>query len=400
MGICGSKTAIGPSEDAGPRPLSLQDFLIWSELGRGGFGVVVGGVLGGTNDLNATYNLLVRALQMDSTSPKNTSFHSLWDSQNNMSTQLNTSYGDFIVRETVVSDAAAADGTGGDGIDRRISMNAEAEVVTTEGTAVPQGPPKFGFIQPKFNATTTKPRLVAIKVIARSVLERHGEKSVKMIDQERTLLASLFSPHIVNLHHTFTTPAAICMVGDYCRGGDLYGLMKKFEGGIIPENYARFYAASVVLGLEYLHSERIVHRDIKPGKSFLHSYIEGKGALVECLSHCSLPSTENILVEETGFVRLTDFGVSERMHSNGFVYSTSGTPPYMAPECFSLNHEHGPCADYFAFGIVLFQILVGCRPCKVCSVAVRPPPDNIPLFLFVFSFFLALAVLLQSDLRQ
>ena len=75
---------------------------------------------------------------------------------------------------------------------------------------------------------------------------------------------------------------------DFVRGGDLFKQLRRAPTRF-PEDRARFYAVQVVMALGYLHENNIIHRDVKP---------------------------ENILVEEDGYIRLTDFGLAEVVGSN------------------------------------------------------------------------------------
>ena len=85
--------------------------------------------------------------------------------------------------------------------------------------------------------------------------------------------------------------------------------------------------------MEYLHSEKIIHRDIKP---------------------------ENLVLDENGYVHITDFGIAKRFkHNNG--KDTSGTMGYMAPEVLK-SESHGYSVDYYALGIVTYEFMFGHRP--------------------------------------
>ena len=86
-------------------------------------------------------------------------------------------------------------------------------------------------------------------------------------------------------------------------------------------------------GLSCLHKRSIIHRDIKP---------------------------ENIIVDKKGYVRITDLGIA-RFWKPLNSQETSGTPGYMAPEVL-LRQNHSFCVDFFAVGVIAYELLVGKRP--------------------------------------
>lgn len=83
---------------------------------------------------------------------------------------------------------------------------------------------------------------------------------------------------------------------------------------------------------EYLHKYNIIYRDLKP---------------------------ENILIDSSGYLRLTDFGFAKICE--GRTYTLCGTPEYLAPEII-LNKGHGKAVDWWEFGILLYEMLVGIDP--------------------------------------
>ena len=90
-----------------------------------------------------------------------------------------------------------------------------------------------------------------------------------------------------------------------------------------------------MLGLEYIHANRIIHQDIKP---------------------------ENLIFDSNGYLHITDFGIA-RTYQHDNKLETSGTPGYMAPELlFTLNHKYD--VDYYAMGIIMYEIITGKRPYK------------------------------------
>lgn len=158
-----------------------------------------------------------------------------------------------------------------------------------------------------------------------------SKRSVNSVMNERKLLATLHHPFIVNMHYAFQDRENLYLVLDYMRGGDLRFHITRHR--TFTEQQAQFFAACIILGLEYIHSNNIIHRDIKP---------------------------ENIVFDDKGYLCITDFGIA-RIWSAENAKDTSGTPGYMAPEVLC-RQNHGFSADYFALGVILYEIAIGHRP--------------------------------------
>jgi serine/threonine protein kinase len=140
----------------------------------------------------------------------------------------------------------------------------------------------------------------ALKTLNKAaIIERNV---VAMIMRERNLLAKLQCPQLVNMHYAFQDEASLFLALDLCLGGDLQFIQSKAPQKQIPEEQARFYVASIILGLEYMHKSNVLHRDIKP---------------------------ENIVLDGDGYVRLTDLGVSAELE-DGVCTRSSGTRPYVS----------------------------------------------------------------------
>lgn len=87
----------------------------------------------------------------------------------------------------------------------------------------------------------------------------------------------------------------------------------------------RFYAATVTLCFEYLHSKNIIFRDLKP---------------------------ENLLIGNDGYLKLTDFGFAKILNE-GRTFTICGTPEYIAPEVI-LNQGHGKAVDWWTLGVLIY----------------------------------------------
>jgi serine/threonine protein kinase len=93
-----------------------------------------------------------------------------------------------------------------------------------------------------------------------------------------------------------------------------------------PNHVARFYAAEVTLAFEYLHSKNIVYRDLKP---------------------------ENLLIDNAGHIRITDFGFAKNIPEN-ITWTLCGTPDYLAPEIIQ-SRGYGKAVDWWALGVLIYE---------------------------------------------
>ena len=172
------------------------------------------------------------------------------------------------------------------------------------------------------------------------IIDKKSEKSVM---SERSLLARLHHPFLVNMVYSFQDSDYLYLVMDYLTGGDLrYHLCHR---KMFTEEQTKFFMACIILGLEYIHSNNIIHRDIKP---------------------------ENLVCDDKGYIRITDFGVAKKYHKNNGD-ETSGTPGYMAPEVLCARNHSYP-VDFFALGVIGYEFMMGNAP----SMAVAGRRSNRP----------------------
>ncbi|KAG9141994.1 hypothetical protein Leryth_009350 [Lithospermum erythrorhizon] len=138
----------------------------------------------------------------------------------------------------------------------------------------------------------------AMKVMDKAALA--SKQKLVRAQTEKEILQSLDHPFLPTLYSHFENEDFSCLVMEFCPGGDLHVLRQRQPGRCFPEHAARFYAAEVLLALEYLHMLGIVYRDLKP---------------------------ENVLVREDGHLMLSDFDLSLRcMVSPTLVKSANSDP--------------------------------------------------------------------------
>lgn len=156
-----------------------------------------------------------------------------------------------------------------------------------------------------------------------------------MMNELKALILISGDNFICNLHYAFQDERCIYLVLDLCKGGDLRYNLRNSPSNRFSEERARFYFCQILLALDKCHKHKILHRDVKP---------------------------ENVLMTDSGYVKLSDFGVAKILNNLNECYSTSGTHGYMSPEVYEENHRHGPPADFFSLGITLHEMVCGRRP--------------------------------------
>ena len=157
------------------------------------------------------------------------------------------------------------------------------------------------------------------------------KRSEKSIQSERELLSNLYHPFIVNMISAFQDFNNLYLVMDLFKGGDLryhIFLNKKFN-----ERQSKFFISNIILGLEYIHKNKIIHRDIKP---------------------------ENLVLDQNGYLAITDFGIAKKVEKSSLP-DASGTPGYMAPEVL-FSQIHTFSVDFYAVGVIAFELMKGFRP--------------------------------------
>lgn len=172
------------------------------------------------------------------------------------------------------------------------------------------------------------------KFFAMKIMRKQDIVRLHQIDHifsEKQLLSRLACPFVIRLYGTFKDRDHLYMLLEYAVGGELFTHMRRALR--LPAPATRFYAAEIVLALEYLHGLGIVYRDLKP---------------------------ENLLLDARGHVKIADFGFAKVVPEN-VTWTLCGTPEYLAPEII-LGRGHGRPVDWWALGILIYEMLAGFPP--------------------------------------
>jgi cGMP-dependent protein kinase 1 len=142
---------------------------------------------------------------------------------------------------------------------------------------------------------------------------------------------------LITGYRTFRDQKNVYFLTEYFPSIELFTVMRDI--GILSGSQARFYAASIILALEFLNHRGVIHRDLKPG---------------------------SILVGADGYMKLTNYGFSAHPSSekNYRTFTIVGTPHYMAPEVFAggIGEGYTASVDIWSLGIMLYELLSGKLP--------------------------------------
>ncbi|XP_030498693.1 serine/threonine-protein kinase STY46 isoform X4 [Cannabis sativa] len=170
---------------------------------------------------------------------------------------------------------------------------------------------------------------VAIKVFR---TEHLNETIQREFAQEVDIMRKVQHKNVVKFIGASTKPPSLCIITEFMSGGSLYDFLK--QSGVLPLQFLLRVAIDVSNGMNYLHQNNIIHRDLKAA---------------------------NLLMDENGVVKVSDFGVARVQPESGVMTAETGTYRWMAPEVI----EHRPYdqkADVFSFGIMLWELLTGKLP--------------------------------------
>ena len=115
------------------------------------------------------------------------------------------------------------------------------------------------------------------------IVEKDMEKDIQ---NEKKVLLEVNHPFLVSMKYIVDTNDHVFFVMDLVRGGELWQLLDDSKHNRLPEDHAKFYVLNIAIAIGYLHSKNIIYRDLK---------------------------SENIMIDQSGFLKLTDFGLTKTL---------------------------------------------------------------------------------------
>ncbi|RMC10729.1 hypothetical protein DUI87_12440 [Hirundo rustica rustica] len=216
-------------------------------------------------------------------------------------------------------------------------------------------------------------KVCAVKVVPKvEVLRRDTLKQCK---EEVSIQRQVRHPFVHGLGDSWQGQRHLFIMCTYCSTGDLHALWR--AAGCLAEATVRLFAAELVLVLVYLHDLGIMHRDVKVCGSGAGGWRmrSGGGSLNPQHGEAtSVPVSfqmENILLDERGHLKLTDFGLSRYLQWGERAHTICGTLQYMAPEVLS-GGPYSHAADWWSLGVLLFALASGEFP-------VAPAEDHVAM---------------------
>lgn len=180
------------------------------------------------------------------------------------------------------------------------------------------------------NSSVKEKRTFALKCLKKKhIVDTQQQEHVY---SEKRIMMNCNHQFITSLYRTFKDRKYVYLLMEACLGGELWTILR--DKGWFDDLTTRFYVACVISAVDYLHSQGIIYRDLKP---------------------------ENLLLDSQGYVKMVDFGFSKVIPPGNKTWTFCGTPEYVAPEII-LNRGHDRAVDFWSLGVLMCELLMGTPP--------------------------------------
>jgi len=188
--------------------------------------------------------------------------------------------------------------------------------------------------------------------------EKLTKKVKENLDVEISILGSFNHAHIVRMWDVFKTNSHIYLILEYCSGGDLQELIRGRKKGRLSERVARRLMSDLCMGLQFLNSREVIHRDIKPQNLLLTNPLPPDEVDDPAKDASAVPEHDLSIPFQ---LKIADFGFARQLDASALAKTLCGSPLYMAPEILG-QKPYNSNADLWSTGTVLFEMIAGKPP--------------------------------------